>query len=61
MLDKQQKGEIAGKLSDGFVEKMAAGLQSWVDQAGNNNLAWGVLVFKKPKNKFQWCAVCLGR
>jgi NDP-sugar pyrophosphorylase family protein/SAM-dependent methyltransferase len=47
-LDKHKKGELAGKLSDAFVERMSAGLQSWVDQAANKNLAWGYMVFKKP-------------
>merc|ERR1719310_1134184 len=27
---------------------MASGLQSWVDQGNNNNLAWGYMVFRKP-------------
>jgi len=48
LLSKHKGGDLAGKLSDEFVTKMASGLQSWVDQAGNNNLAWGYMVFKKP-------------
>jgi hypothetical protein len=41
-------GILTGKVSQEFLDKMVAGLKSWVEQAGNNNLAWGYLVFKKP-------------
>merc|ERR1712117_951354 len=48
LLEKQASGELEGKVSGAYIEKMASGLQSWVDQAGNKNLAWGYMVFKKP-------------
>ena len=34
-------------VSDKFVDNMERGLMSWVEQAGNGNLAWGYLVFQK--------------
>ena len=40
--------KFVGKVSDEYVTNMSNGLQSWVDQAGNKNLAWGYMVFKKP-------------
>ena len=35
------------KSSDGFVERMAAGLQHWVDGADKGLLAWGIMHFRK--------------
>jgi choline kinase/ubiquinone/menaquinone biosynthesis C-methylase UbiE len=40
-------GTLTGKVSAEFVDKMVSGLASWVEQAGNNNLAWGYVVFRK--------------
>ena len=42
------ESKFVGKVSDEYVTNMSNGLQSWVDQAGNQNLAWGYMVFKKP-------------
>eukprot|EP01051_Picozoa_sp_SAG22_P006395 SAG22_NODE_418_length_10750_cov_11.722280_2_plen_424_part_00 len=47
MLAEHERGTLRGKVSDAFVERMAAGLQSWVDQARAGNLSWGYLVFRK--------------
>jgi cyclopropane fatty-acyl-phospholipid synthase-like methyltransferase/choline kinase len=41
-------GQLTGKVSAPFVEKMCNGLASWVEQAGNDNLAWGYVVLRKP-------------
>jgi SAM-dependent methyltransferase len=42
-------GILTGKVSQEFLEKMVNGLKTWVEQAGNKNLAWGYLVFRKPQ------------
>ena len=35
------------KSSDAFVERMAQGLQHWVDGADKGLLAWGIMHFRK--------------
>ncbi len=35
------------KASDAFVDRMAAGLQHWVDGADKGLLAWGIMHFRK--------------
>eukprot|EP00929_Paragymnodinium_shiwhaense_P045653 TRINITY_DN2329_c0_g1_i4.p1 TRINITY_DN2329_c0_g1~~TRINITY_DN2329_c0_g1_i4.p1 ORF type:complete len:734 (+),score=189.06 TRINITY_DN2329_c0_g1_i4:1-2202(+) len=45
---KHTAGHLKGKVSEQFVQNMAEGLQTWVDQAKNGNLSWGYLVFQKP-------------
>jgi len=47
LLSKHASGALDGKVSAGFVEKMAMGLSSWVEQARNKNLNWGYMVFRK--------------
>lgn len=44
-----ESGTLKGKVSPVFVERMVNGLASWVEQAGNKNLAWGYVVFRKPE------------
>jgi len=48
LMAKRESGELNGKVSDEYIESMANGLQSWVDQANAGNLAWGYMVFWKP-------------
>ncbi len=35
------------KASAAFVDRMAAGLQHWVDGADKGLLAWGIMQFRK--------------
>jgi sarcosine/dimethylglycine N-methyltransferase len=34
--------------SKAYLDKMMAGLQSWVDAADKGHLAWGIIRFRKP-------------
>lgn len=36
-------------VSDGYIEKMKAGLQHWVDGGQRGDLEWGIFVFRKPE------------
>lgn len=42
-----QRGALAGKVSDGYIERMLAGLQHWVDAGKAGRLAWGIMHFRK--------------
>jgi len=37
-----------GEVSEDYVERMLAGLRSWVDAADEGWLAWGILHFRRP-------------
>jgi sarcosine/dimethylglycine N-methyltransferase len=41
-------GDLAGKVSDAYIERMLAGLGHWVDAAEKGYLRWGILHFRKP-------------
>lgn len=43
-----QRGELAGQVSDEYVDRMLAGLSHWVKAGQAGHLAWGVLHFRKP-------------
>jgi sarcosine/dimethylglycine N-methyltransferase len=40
-----RKGELG--LPDGFVARMAAGLNHWVEGAANGNLRWAIMLYRK--------------
>lgn len=40
---------LAGKVSDGYVERMLAGLGHWVEAGSKGYLSWGIMHFAKPK------------
>jgi sarcosine/dimethylglycine N-methyltransferase len=44
----KQRGGLAGKVSDDYIERMLAGLQHWVDAGKAGRLAWGIMHFRKP-------------
>lgn len=44
----QRVGELAGRVSDAYIERMRAGLGHWIDGGRSGRLAWGVFVFEKP-------------
>jgi sarcosine/dimethylglycine N-methyltransferase len=43
-----QRASLAGKVSEGYIDRMLQGLQHWVDAGANGYLAWGVMHFRKP-------------
>jgi sarcosine/dimethylglycine N-methyltransferase len=43
-----RRGELRGKVSDAYIERMLQGLGYWVDAAHNGYLSWGILHFRKP-------------
>lgn len=45
-LDLVEKGSGLG-LTEGFITKMAAGLENWVQQGKAGNIQWGFLIFRK--------------
>ncbi len=42
-----RRGELEGKISSDYIDRMLAGLKHWVDGADNGYLAWGILHFEK--------------
>jgi sarcosine/dimethylglycine N-methyltransferase len=42
------RDELAGKVSDAYIERMLAGLGHWIDAGEQGYLSWGVLHFRKP-------------
>jgi sarcosine/dimethylglycine N-methyltransferase len=43
-----RREELKGKVSDAYVERMAKGLEHWVNGGRAGHLAWGIFVFRKP-------------
>jgi sarcosine/dimethylglycine N-methyltransferase len=43
-----RRAELAGKVTDAYVERMLAGLGHWVEAGKAGYLAWGVMHFRKP-------------
>lgn len=43
-----RREELAGKVSDAYAQRMARGLQHWVNGGEAGHLAWGIFVFRKP-------------
>jgi sarcosine/dimethylglycine N-methyltransferase len=43
-----ERGSLAARVSDAYIERMLQGLQHWVDAGRNGYLAWGVMHFRKP-------------
>lgn len=44
----RRRRELAGEVSDDYIERMLKGLQHWVDGGRNGHLAWGIFLFRKP-------------
>lgn len=44
---KNQRENLAGKVSDAYIDRMLAGLQHWVDAGKAGYLAWGIMRFRK--------------
>jgi len=41
------RDELAGKVSDAYIERMLTGLDHWVDAGERGYLSWGILHFRK--------------
>ncbi|MEX2515791.1 MAG: methyltransferase domain-containing protein [Gammaproteobacteria bacterium] len=41
------QGELKGKVSDDYIERMKKGLQHWIDGGNSGHLAWGIFHFRK--------------
>jgi len=44
---KQREGDLEGKVSDAYIDRMKRGLQHWIDGGKAGHLAWGVFLFEK--------------
>jgi sarcosine/dimethylglycine N-methyltransferase len=43
-----QREELAGKVSDEYVDRMLAGLGHWVSAGEQGYLSWGIMRFRRP-------------
>ena len=41
-----RRGELTGKVSDDYIDRMLVGLKNWVNGADNGHLAWGIMHFR---------------
>jgi len=44
----QRHSELCQTISDEYLQRMAVGLQHWIDGGQNGHLKWGFWVFSKP-------------
>lgn len=43
----KRREELAGKVSEEYIDRMIQGLGRWVDAGDNGHLAWGIMHFRK--------------
>ncbi len=43
-----QRANLAGKVTDDYIDRMLKGLENWVTAGKKGCLAWGILHFRKP-------------
>lgn len=43
----RQRASMAGRVSDGYIDRMLAGLRAWVKAGEEGQLLWGIMLFKK--------------
>ncbi|NWG46975.1 MAG: methyltransferase domain-containing protein [Alphaproteobacteria bacterium] len=43
----RRRGELSGRISEAYIDRMLTGLQHWVDGADAGSLSWGILCFGK--------------
>lgn len=43
-----RRDELAGAISEGYIDAMIAGLGHWIDAGRSGLLAWGILHYRKP-------------
>ena len=41
-------GELSGRVSAGYIDRMQVGLQRWIDGGRAGQLAWGIFELRKP-------------
>jgi len=41
-----RRGELEGKVSNDYIDRMLVGLENWVKGADNGHLAWGIMHFQ---------------
>lgn len=44
----KKRPELAGHVSDGYLDRMRKGLQHWINGGASGYLAWGIFHFRKP-------------
>jgi sarcosine/dimethylglycine N-methyltransferase len=44
----KKRAELAGKVSQAYMERMEAGLGHWIEAAEKGYLQWGIMRFRKP-------------
>jgi sarcosine/dimethylglycine N-methyltransferase len=44
-----KRDDLAGKVSDDYMDRMILGLKHWIDAGDNGYLSWGILHFRKPE------------
>ncbi|MGD8206957.1 MAG: methyltransferase domain-containing protein [Thiohalocapsa sp.] len=44
----QGRDQLAGKVSEGYIDRMLSGLGHWVEAGRNGYLRWGIMHFRKP-------------
>ena len=42
-----RRDELAGRISEAYIDRMIAGLGAWIDAGTRGHLAWGILHFRK--------------
>jgi sarcosine/dimethylglycine N-methyltransferase len=43
----RQRASLAGHVSEGYIDRMLAGLRAWVQAGKQGQLVWGIVQFKK--------------
>lgn len=43
----KRRADLAGKVSESYIERMLEGLRHWVDAGNDGRLAWGIMHFRK--------------
>lgn len=46
---KSERDRLKDKISEDYIDRMIAGLKHWVDGADAGQLAWAIMVFRKPR------------
>lgn len=44
----KRRADLAGKVSEEYMDKMIQGLNHWIDAGSKGYLSWGILHFRKP-------------
>ena len=44
----KRRESLAGKVSEGYIDRMIQGLGHWINAGNNGYLSWGIMHFRKP-------------